>query len=249
MPVVERPEPPYLQVVRHIREQIMAGELTEGELVPSARKLATEWGVALATAVKALNTLRAEGLVAGVPGVGTVVTSRERHTSPQDRMLVTHRTGLIYPPGQHARVRSAELVPAPPYVADALGIESGALVIRRTRTTYNSKNQPESTSTSWFNGDLRETCPDLLELKRIKNGTAGYINARTGRRLVHGRDGIAAAAATGEVAAELGIKPGEPVLLGRNWWRDEQGVVAEFGESVAPKERWVFYDYEIGNGK
>ena len=60
MPVVERPEPPYLQIVRHIREQITAGELAEGDHVPSARKLATDWGVALATAVKALSTLRAE---------------------------------------------------------------------------------------------------------------------------------------------------------------------------------------------
>lgn len=249
MPVVERPEPPYLQVVRHIREQITAGELTEGDLVPSARKLAADWGVALATAVKALNTLRAEGLVAGVPGVGTVVTGRERHASAQDRLVVTHRTGLIYPPGHYARIRAAGLVVAPPYVADALGLEPDAQVIRRQRTTYNSKNQPESTSVSWFNGELKDSCPDLLELKRIKNGTARYIASQTGRDLTYGRDGVAAAAATDDMATELGIEPGEPVLLGRNWWRDEQDVVAEFGESVAPKERWVFYDYKIGNGK
>lgn len=249
MPVVERPDPPYMQVVRHIREQIAAGELTEGDLVPSARKLATDWGIALATAVKALNTLRAEGLVAGVPGVGTVVTGRESHSSAQERLVVTHRTGLIYPPGHYARIRSAELVPAPPHVADALGLEPGTEVIRRRRTTYNSKNQPESTSVSWFHGDLKDSCPDLLEPKRIKNGTAQYIASQTGRDLTYGRDGVAAAAATDDVAAELGIKPGEPVLLGRNWWRDEQDVVAEFGESVAPQERWVFYDYKIGNGK
>lgn len=249
MPVVDRPEPPYLQVVRHIREQITAGELTEGDLVPSARKLATEWGIALATAVKALNTLRAEGLVAGVPGVGTVVTTGGLHTSARDRQLVTHRTGLIYPPGHYARIRSAELVPAPPYVADALGLAPDVMVIRRQRTTYNSKNQPESTSVSWFDGDLGNSCPDLLDLKRIKNGSAKYIATRTGRHLSHGRDGVAAAAATAEVAAELGVAPGDPVLLSRNWWHDEQGVVAEFGESVAHQERWVFYDYEIGNGK
>lgn len=249
MPAVERPEPPYLQIVRHIRAQITAGELAEGDLVPSARKLATDWGVALATAVKSLNTLRAEGLVAGVPGVGTVVTTGERHTSAQDRLVVTHRTGLIYPPGHYARIRSAELVPAPPHVADALGLAPDAIVIRRQRTTYNSKNQPESTSVSWFDGDLGDSCPDLLDLKRIKNGSAKYIAAQTGRNLAHGRDGVAAAAATAEVATELGITPGEPVLLGRNWWRDEQDVVAEFGESVAHQGRWVYYDYEIGNGK
>ncbi|MFJ4910876.1 hypothetical protein [Streptomyces sp. NPDC088726] len=40
------------------------------------RGVGGEWGVAMATATKALSVLRAEGLAVSVPGVGTVVTER-----------------------------------------------------------------------------------------------------------------------------------------------------------------------------
>lgn len=36
-----------------------SGKLVEGDTVPSARRIAAGWGIALATATKALNALRA----------------------------------------------------------------------------------------------------------------------------------------------------------------------------------------------
>ncbi|MGW4685431.1 TetR/AcrR family transcriptional regulator C-terminal domain-containing protein [Streptomyces sp. NPDC004244] len=66
-------DPPYLRIVAAIRRRIADGELAPGERVPSTRQIAREWGVALATATKALTTLRLEGLVESRPRVGTVV--------------------------------------------------------------------------------------------------------------------------------------------------------------------------------
>lgn len=66
-------DPPYLRIVAAIRRRIADGELAPGDRVPSTRQLAGEWGVALATATKALTTLRLEGLVEARPRVGTVV--------------------------------------------------------------------------------------------------------------------------------------------------------------------------------
>ncbi|MFH9420693.1 TetR/AcrR family transcriptional regulator C-terminal domain-containing protein [Streptomyces sp. NPDC017529] len=65
--------PPYRRIVAEIRRRIEAGELAEGERVPSTRRITQEWGVAMATATKVLTTLRQDGLVRAVPGVGTVV--------------------------------------------------------------------------------------------------------------------------------------------------------------------------------
>ncbi|MFF4157313.1 GntR family transcriptional regulator [Streptomyces sp. NPDC001678] len=65
--------PPYLRVAAELRSRIASGELRAGERVPSTRGITEEWGVALATATKALAVLRQEGLVQAVPGVGTVV--------------------------------------------------------------------------------------------------------------------------------------------------------------------------------
>ncbi|MEU3351507.1 GntR family transcriptional regulator [Streptomyces sp. NPDC037389] len=65
--------PPYLRIAAELRTRIASGELRAGERVPSTRGITEEWGVALATATKALAVLRQEGLVRPVPGVGTVV--------------------------------------------------------------------------------------------------------------------------------------------------------------------------------
>ncbi|WP_028922978.1 GntR family transcriptional regulator [Pseudonocardia acaciae] len=246
MPSIERTEPPYLQIVRHIREEILSGRLAEGDRVPSARQIVADWDVALATASKALNALRAEGLVQGIPGVGTVVAAQgSLYRSARDRRLAIHRTGKIYPPGHYARIRAAELTTAPERVAAALGLDTGAPVIRRQRTTYDSDDTPVSTSTSWFDGDLAGTCPDLLVAERIEQGTSSYIEARTGRVAAAGYDQLAAGAASEDIAAELGIAPGMPVLLAQNRWVDETGRVIEYGESVSPPDRWAFYEYTI----
>ncbi|MER7956680.1 TetR/AcrR family transcriptional regulator C-terminal domain-containing protein [Streptomyces sp. NPDC096030] len=65
--------PPYLAIAAEIRRRIRAGELSPGDRVPSTRAITREWGVAMATATKALAALRQEGLVRVEPGVGTVV--------------------------------------------------------------------------------------------------------------------------------------------------------------------------------
>ncbi|WP_327248122.1 TetR/AcrR family transcriptional regulator C-terminal domain-containing protein [Streptomyces sp. NBC_01320] len=81
-------EPPYLRIAGDLRRRIASGELAPGDRVPSTRRITQEWGVAMATATKALTTLNQEGLVRPVPGVGTVVaeTGRERNTAPGHRL-------------------------------------------------------------------------------------------------------------------------------------------------------------------
>ncbi|MEJ3746785.1 TetR/AcrR family transcriptional regulator C-terminal domain-containing protein, partial [Actinomycetes bacterium KLBMP 9797] len=66
-------EAPYRRIAAELRRRIAAGELRPGDRVPSTRRITREFGVALATATKALAALRAEGVVTAVPRVGTVV--------------------------------------------------------------------------------------------------------------------------------------------------------------------------------
>ena len=66
-------QPPYRRIADEIRTRIADRELRPGDPVPSARGIAREWGVALATATKVLATLNAEGVTRSLPGRGTVV--------------------------------------------------------------------------------------------------------------------------------------------------------------------------------
>lgn len=72
----------YQAIAAQIREDIVTGRLRPGERVPSTRQITRQWGVAVATATKALQALQAEGLVRGVVGVGTVVADRPQRMEP-----------------------------------------------------------------------------------------------------------------------------------------------------------------------
>lgn len=52
-----------LVIARHIRNAIEAGELTDGQQLPSTRDLATEWKTSVATITRAMAILGEEGLV------------------------------------------------------------------------------------------------------------------------------------------------------------------------------------------
>ncbi len=245
-PQVERPLPPYEQIAQYYRDKIKSGELVDGDRLPSIRQIAEEWNVAHATASKVLRALAAEGLVKILPGSGgTLVADSQLGYSPRDRLTSIRGAGRVYLAGEYARIVSAELVPATESVADAIGLEPGAMVIRRHRVTFRADGVPVSASTSWFDGALAEVAPLLLVAERIKQGTSGYIEERTGRRAHSGRDQFTAGLADATVAEELGVPEGSPVLVGRNWYRDADGEAIEYGEYISHPSRWQTYEYEM----
>jgi len=73
MPGPER-EPAYLRIASDLRRRIHDESLRPGQRVPSMRRLAKTWKVALATASKALGVLVQEGLLRTAPRIGNVVT-------------------------------------------------------------------------------------------------------------------------------------------------------------------------------
>src|ERR1700712_806025 len=110
--------PPYARIVEVIRARIDAGELAPGERVPSTRGIVAEFGVAMATASKVLATLRSDGVVRVVPGVGTVVAG----TAAPSPSRVRRESA-------EPELRRATIVRAAIRIADTEGID--ALSMRR----------------------------------------------------------------------------------------------------------------------
>ncbi|CAM5251189.1 hypothetical protein SXANM310S_00016 [Streptomyces xanthochromogenes] len=241
-PQIER-TPPYMQVVEHFRKQIVDGALAEGDRLPSVRQVAEEWGLAHATASKVMATLRGDGLIESVPGVGTVVRGRV-HRGAADRALRMLTTGKIYAPGEYAVIKSAGLTPAPAHIAEALGIEEGDVAARRERVTHDETG-PVSASISWFTAATAEAAPAILVPERIPGGTPSAIEAATGRRTHVVDERKSVDTATAEQAESLGIEVGSPVLVGLNTYRDADGEPIEVGESVAGPGRWFYNRYEV----
>ncbi|GIL25232.1 TetR/AcrR family transcriptional regulator C-terminal domain-containing protein [Actinocatenispora comari] len=109
----------YRQIVTDIRARIESGELAPGAAVPSTRRLVADYGVAMATATKALTALRQAGLVRPVPGVGTVVADVGRSPEP---IATPARRGGQRPPRPATPAGRDEVVHAAIALADADGL-------------------------------------------------------------------------------------------------------------------------------
>jgi GntR family transcriptional regulator len=66
-------EPIYLQIVKQIKEQIIKGELTDGEPLPSIRNLARELHISVITTKRAYDELEKDGFIVTVGGKGSFV--------------------------------------------------------------------------------------------------------------------------------------------------------------------------------
>ena len=149
---------PYVQIIEHYRQEIRSGRLQDGDMLPSGREIAQQFGVSLATAAKVATGLQALGLVTPRPGAGTMVTAPR---PPADRarggpLLITLATRTPARPGDKARVLEAGLVQAPQTVAAQLGVEPMTQVIRRRQATVRD-GVTAAVLTSWFPAALGES--------------------------------------------------------------------------------------------
>jgi AcrR family transcriptional regulator len=124
------------RIAAELRARIRDGRLRPGDRVPSTRALVQRHGIAMATASRVLATLQAEGLVRGVPGVGTVVVGPPpapvpdrgtREPDPQGHPAVRRRR-----PDDELPLTAERIVTAGVAVADREGL--AGLSMRRVAT-------------------------------------------------------------------------------------------------------------------
>ena len=71
--------PIYAQVREQIKEQILNGQIKEGEVLPSIRSMAKDLGVSVITTTRAYSDLEQEGFIATMHGKGSVVLSKDNN--------------------------------------------------------------------------------------------------------------------------------------------------------------------------
>ena len=246
MPEVQQALPKFLQIANHIRDEILRGDRTPGDEVPSERVLAEEWNVSRPTATRALQALRTQGLVESRQGSGSYVRDRLKfNRRARDRYLRSRSDGYVYGPGEWAEIVTARTIRAPVGIATALAVEPGDRVVKRHRIT-NDDDGPVEVSTSWFTAAVAESAPRLLVKDRIREGTLAYVEAATGRRARTARDQIGARLATVDEARELGLDEPASVLIVHHIVYDASERPLEVAEAVYPPGRWTFeQDYPI----
>jgi len=116
-----RPDPPYRRIVEEIRGRILTGDLRPGDRIPSVRQIAQRWGVAVATATRAMATLRDNGLVEATVGSGTVVSKHVGRKHPVSPAVSQRprQAGIPKQPLSRKHVLGAAIA-----IADVEGLEA-----------------------------------------------------------------------------------------------------------------------------
>jgi DNA-binding GntR family transcriptional regulator len=241
---LDRPVPLYMQVVRQLRAQIAAGELNDGDKLPSQRQMMARWRISMQTASKVIGALKTEGLA--IPSIGrdTIVApgaaARIAATS-----VGTAATAASSAPDAEERVTvTATRAAAPAQVAAILGIPSGRRALRRTETR-SADGQPASITTSWYPPAIAAAAPRLAESQPLPAGTLAYITEAAGARPARALEEHAAAAAGDDTAAALGITPGAPVLITRARHHTVDGKLIQYAETITPAGHWHERAYAI----
>ncbi|MFJ8870794.1 GntR family transcriptional regulator [Streptomyces sp. NPDC102473] len=232
--------PPYARIAGHYRALMDSGELSPGDLLPSIRALAGQWEVSTATADRAMKLLRDEGLVQGIPGVGTEVMARPMSlTSGAERHDRSSRTQSSWGVGEKSSGHAAGIEAAPQDVAQALGIDPGDDVIRRSRV-YRDTHGIVAHSTSWIPAEFAHVLPELARDERLKGGLSLDLIARaTGRQATQRVDEETARIATAQdlELLELGANTVAAILVLTARFLDADGQLLEYGVDLGAPGR------------
>ncbi len=221
----------YLAVAAELRAQIEAGEVSAGGVLPSEAELSRAYGVSRITVRKALEHLKAEGLVDSRQGFGWFASVRPlRQGLGRLGTIEEQLSESGMEPGR--KVVDFRFVPAPDWVARLLGPAERIEVLQVRRVNL-ADGTPFARVTVWLPAALgssfsrddveRHTFYELLD---VPLGGATQT--------------IGAAAASARDAADLGVPEGSPVLRCERVTRAADGSAVLVAEHVFPAHRTEF---------
>jgi GntR family transcriptional regulator len=233
----------YEQIAANLRQRIADGEFPPGALLPSGRDLCEQWGVSRATAIKAMDVLRDDGIVVARQGAGFTVTETPLARPAGQRGRGTTRLSGGRP---FRRLGTPTRERPPAHIAAALGSDSS--VLRRARLVLFEDGSPYSLVTAWFPADVADACPKLAQDRPIAEGTTRYVTRTTGRPPVSGTDVTTVRLAMRAEAEALGLDPPAAVAVVLHVAVDAQGRPLVCEEGVTSGEVWeVVEEYPMGD--
>ncbi len=197
------------QIADQIRVAIGTGEFDDQQTLPGEIALAKRFDVNRHTVRNAIAALTREGVLRVEQGRGTFIERRERLRYPVGRRT-RFSEGLARQTRQRGgRLKAHRVEPASKRVAEGLGLETGAPVVR-LNTLSSADGMPISASTNWFDASrfpkFAETFKDLQSVTATlkKLGVDDYVRISTR---------ISARHANPQILEDLDLSPGAIVLV------------------------------------
>jgi GntR family transcriptional regulator len=208
------------RVAADLRERIALGDVGPSGSLESEAALGERHGVSRVTVRRALELLRAEGLVESRRGAGWFVAGTSFH-QPLALGTFRHATSAVAEAGLRARRRVVDFGfrPAPERVAASLALADGddALHVRSLRSV---EGVPLDVAHEWVPAGLGGS---VSRADAQEPGTWATLQ-RDGVRIDRVRQTVTAAVATDDDATLLNVAAGTALLLVRRVAHDDQGM-------------------------
>ena len=229
----------YEQITASLRERIASGDFPPGSFLPSSRDLCEQWEVSRATANKAMDVLRSDGLVIPIQGRGHKVVEQ-----PIGRPAGGRRAGTTRIQGGRPfrRLGSPEMLTPPSHIADCLQLSAGRQALHRARLMLTEGGEPLSHVTAWFPPDIADAAPRLHQSGPLAEGTTHYVRRTTGRGPVRGIDVTTVRLATSAEAAHLRVNRPVAVAVDLHTAYDQNDRPLVCEEGVTPSGLWERVD-------
>jgi GntR family transcriptional regulator len=228
---------PAMETYKHevLRRRLQAdiARMRPDEALPTERQLAERYNVSRATARRALQALREDGLIRSVRGVGTFVSHPQITKTSTLTSFSEDLRSRGYRPS--SELLAAELVEADMHHATALGVDPGTTLHRIERLRLGD-DFPICLETVHLSA---ERFPDLDE-SLLKGSLSEALQTTHGVRVVRATQQIRAVNVTGRQARLLGVRDGSAALLVRRTAFDDTGHVVEYGQSLCRGDLYEF---------
>lgn len=202
--------PLYRQIKALITDGLRTGEWKPGALIPSEKELAVRFGVSQGTVRKAVDELAAENLLVRRQGRGTFVASHHEARA-QFRFLRLRPDDGDDAGAMTSQVLECRRQRAPIEIARALELRAGEAVLQ-IRRLLSFEGEPAVLDEIWLPGAAFRGLT-IERLAAYHGPLYALFESEFGTRMIRATERVRAVAATDDVAARLGVPPGEPLLL------------------------------------
>ncbi|RJY10395.1 GntR family transcriptional regulator [Aurantiacibacter aquimixticola] len=216
----------------------MAGRFSNGTTFPTETTLCQQYDVSRFTIREALKRLQAEGLIARKRGSGTVVQPAAARGGALHQPLSNVGEILQYARDSKVAYESKGRGPLPTEVAEQTGEDlAGDWTCFRGVRRHPDRRRAIAVTEAYFH----ERLDDAVETLDLSAGTLfSQIERSSGVRVGKVTQDIQAIAADADIARDLNLDEGDPVLRILRCYYDPTGTIFEISVSFHPGDRFAY---------
>src|SRR5439155_18261232 len=203
------PVPYYFQLLQLLERAIASGMLTPGEKIPTEAALCERFDVSRTVVRQALSDLDRTGLVTRVKGKGTFVAEPRSAEFVVRSLTSLHEDMTARGERLETKVLRLEAEPASPHVAQMLELPESERIVLLERLRF-LRGEPLVVTTAYMPYSL---CAPLLQLDFSSRSLFGAYERELGYKLHRGTRAVESRPANAQVAEQLGVYEGDPVLV------------------------------------